>query len=58
MAPPFAASQHGNSVLRWDLRTHSCTGAWTAATTLTAIAVRADGSVLAGDASGGVTLLR
>ncbi len=58
IAPPFAASRHGNEVLRWDLRTNRCDGAWTASTTLTAIDVRSDGAVLAGEANGTVTLLR
>lgn len=58
IAAPFVASRHGNLVLRWDLRTRACTGAWTASTTLTAIDVRADGEVLASEADGVVTVLR
>ncbi|MGZ3451398.1 MAG: WD40 repeat domain-containing protein [Polyangiales bacterium] len=56
LAYPFVASLHHNQVLRWDLRTGACTGAWSSTTTLTAIDVRSDGAVLAGEASGGVTL--
>ncbi len=58
IAPPFLASRHGNQVLRWDLRTSTCDGAWTAPTTLAAIDVREDGAVLAGEANGTVTVLR
>lgn len=58
IAAPFVASRHGDQVLRWDLRTGACSGAWTASTQLTAIDVAHDGAVLAGEASGGVTLLR
>jgi hypothetical protein len=58
IAAPFVASRHANQVLRWDLRTRACTGAWTAPTTLTAIDVREDGAVLAGEANGVVTVLR
>lgn len=58
IAAPFVASLHGNRVLRWDLRTGACTGAWTSPTTFAAIDVRDDGAVLAGEASGSVTLLR
>lgn len=58
VAAPFVASRHGNQVLRWDLRTRMCSGAWTAPTTLTAIDIRADGAVLTGEANGVVTVLR
>jgi hypothetical protein len=58
IAAPFVASLHGNQVLRWHLETAACTGAWTASTTLAAIDIRSDGAVLAGEASGAVTLLR
>jgi hypothetical protein len=58
IASPFVAARHGNRVLCWDLRTRACVGAWTAATTLTSIDVRADGAVLVGEADGTVTLVR
>ncbi|MBA3465026.1 MAG: hypothetical protein H0T46_34140 [Deltaproteobacteria bacterium] len=58
IAPPFAASLHGNQVLRWDLRTKACTGAWEALTALSSVDVRVDGTVVTGDIGGTVTLLR